>query len=117
MLVTPFRAARSRTRYVPAALAAYTAFLVHAGLDWDWEMPVVVVAALCCAAAALTADLPAQAPLGSKARAAALVAALSLGVGALAGTRSDTVPSAETPKAPRSGAFGQTRGSGRTYLP
>jgi hypothetical protein len=27
------------------------AFLVHAGLDWDWEVPAVVVTALCCAAA------------------------------------------------------------------
>jgi O-antigen ligase len=33
--------------------AAYCAFLVHAGLDWDWEMPVTVLAGLACAASLL----------------------------------------------------------------
>jgi hypothetical protein len=32
--------------------AAYLAFLVHAGIDWDWE-PAVTLAALGCAAALL----------------------------------------------------------------
>jgi tetratricopeptide (TPR) repeat protein len=31
---------------VPAAGAAYCAFLAHAGLDWDWELPAVTVPAL-----------------------------------------------------------------------
>jgi O-antigen ligase len=31
---------------VPAAFAALVAFLAHAGIDWDWEFPVVTVAAL-----------------------------------------------------------------------
>ena len=35
-----------RLRWVPAAIGAYVAFVVHAGLDWDWEMPVVTLAAL-----------------------------------------------------------------------
>jgi hypothetical protein len=34
--------------------AAFAVFAVHAGLDWDWEMPVVTLAALACAGAALT---------------------------------------------------------------
>ncbi|HZC30029.1 MAG TPA: hypothetical protein VE261_00830, partial [Gaiellaceae bacterium] len=34
---------------VPAAAAATLAFLVHSGLDWDWEMPAVVTAGLACA--------------------------------------------------------------------
>jgi len=34
--------------------AAFAVFAVHAGLDWDWEMPVVTLAALGCAAAVLT---------------------------------------------------------------
>jgi Flp pilus assembly protein TadD len=38
-----------------AALAAYVAYLVHAGLDWDWELPAITVAALVCAAALLAA--------------------------------------------------------------
>ena len=36
--------------------AAYLAFLVHAGIDWDWEMPAVTLAALGCAAALLVAQ-------------------------------------------------------------
>jgi hypothetical protein len=38
---------------VPAALAAYVAFLAHAGIDWDWEMPAVTVTGLLCAVAIL----------------------------------------------------------------
>ena len=33
---------------VPAAAAAYVAYLVHAGVDWDWELPAVTIAALAC---------------------------------------------------------------------
>ena len=33
---------------VPAAAAAYVAYLVHAGVDWDWELPAVTIAALTC---------------------------------------------------------------------
>jgi O-Antigen ligase len=46
----------------PLALAGYAAFLVHAAVDWDWEMPAVTIAAFACAAALLAAadrrDLP-----------------------------------------------------------
>ena len=34
--------------------AGFVVFAVHAGLDWDWEMPVVTLAGLGCAAALLT---------------------------------------------------------------
>jgi O-antigen ligase len=44
--------APDRTRVATAA-AAYVVFLVHAGLDWDWEMPVTVLAGLACGAAVL----------------------------------------------------------------
>jgi hypothetical protein len=36
----------------PAAVLA--AFAIHAGLDWDWEMPAVTLLALLVAAAAIT---------------------------------------------------------------
>jgi hypothetical protein len=36
-----------------AAAGGYVAFLFHAGVDWDWEMPAVTVAGLLCGAAAL----------------------------------------------------------------
>jgi len=44
---------------VPGAAAAYSAYVVHAGLDWDWEMPAVTLAGLFCAAAVLAAARPA----------------------------------------------------------
>lgn len=37
---------------------AYIAYLVHAGVDWDWELPAVTVAALTCAAALLILRAP-----------------------------------------------------------
>lgn len=43
-----------RVRWHPlasAATGAYVAFLSHAALDWDWEMPVVTLAGLVCGAA------------------------------------------------------------------
>jgi len=47
------------------ALGAYVAYLVHAGIDWDWEMPAVTVAALACGIALLLAARRAESrPLG-----------------------------------------------------
>ena len=54
-LVAPVVGALRSTRRTPvgvAALAGSVTFLVHAGLDWDWEMPAVTVAGLVCLAAA-----------------------------------------------------------------
>jgi O-Antigen ligase len=47
---------RARSPAVPAAAGAYVAYLVHAGVDWDWEMPAVTLAALLCGAAVLVAS-------------------------------------------------------------
>jgi hypothetical protein len=59
-------AARARRQgFVAPALGAYVAYLVHAGIDWDWEMPVVTLAGLACGVAvvaearARTRDAPA----------------------------------------------------------
>jgi O-antigen ligase len=41
---------------VPAAAAAWVAYLVHAALDWDWEMPAVTLVALAAAAVPLSAS-------------------------------------------------------------
>jgi O-antigen ligase/polysaccharide polymerase Wzy-like membrane protein len=56
-LGTPLAAAAvaRRHRLVPGAAGAYFAYLIHTGLDWDWEMPAVTLAALLCAAVLLTA--------------------------------------------------------------
>jgi O-antigen ligase len=47
---------RARSPAVPAAIGVYVAYLVHAGVDWDWEMPAVTLAALLCGAAVLAAS-------------------------------------------------------------
>jgi hypothetical protein len=110
MLLAPLRGVRGSgsVPYVPAAVGAYAAFLVHAGLDWDWEMPVVIVAGLCCGAAAIAAAPGPQRPLGRTARAALLLAAFALAGCAIAGARSHTVPEAaaqRTERAPLSEAL------------
>jgi O-antigen ligase len=65
---------------VPFALGAYGAFLVHAAVDWDWEMTAVTMVALTCAAALLAAadrrDVPP--PLRTPVRAVGVSAALLL---------------------------------------
>jgi O-antigen ligase len=105
-LLAPLRRAvvNRRAPGAPAAAGATIAFLVHAGLDWDWELPAVVVAGLACAAAVALADPtardaeePIEAPRWG--RRAALAGALVLGAAAIAGARSTTEPSA----APHSG--------------
>ncbi|MFL5954891.1 MAG: O-antigen ligase family protein [Gaiellaceae bacterium] len=111
-LLYPLRAtvAHRARPFVPAAAGATIAFYVHAGLDWDWELPALVVAALACAAAVAfseTQEAAAEpsAGLPSAARAATLAAALLAGVAAIAGARSTTEPSASsTLEAPQSGA-------------
>ncbi len=47
-LVAPLVAAvrARRRRLVPAAVAAYVAFLVHAGVDWDWQLAGVTAVAV-----------------------------------------------------------------------
>jgi O-antigen ligase len=47
--------AARRNPLAAGALGAYVAFLVHAGIDWDWEMPAVTLAALACGIALLLA--------------------------------------------------------------
>jgi hypothetical protein len=49
-------AARARGYpFASAALGAYVVFLVHAGIDWDWEMTAVSLAGLSCGVALLLA--------------------------------------------------------------
>lgn len=40
-----------RHAWVAIATAAYVALLVHAAIDWDWQMPALIAAGLCCAGA------------------------------------------------------------------
>jgi O-antigen ligase len=71
-LFVPFYAAwRARgVRLVGAAVSAYLAFLLHAAVDWDWEVPAVTLAGLLCGVALLAAaraDRPAR-PIASSVR-------------------------------------------------
>ena len=72
---------------VPLALAAFVAFLVHASVDWDWEMSAVTLAALACAASMLAAaDRRSSASLLSPGlRVAGVAASLLLAVVAFVG--------------------------------
>jgi hypothetical protein len=106
LLVPLYSGVRNRRApYVPCAAGAYLAFLVHAGLDWDWEMPAVVVAALACAAALVGSEAGHTRPFRS--RVPLLVGALVLGLLAIVGARSNAVPGAVpgTEKTPPSGVF------------
>jgi hypothetical protein len=83
-----FVAARMRHHpLVPAAAAAYTAFLVHALVDWDWEVPAVMLAGLLCGGAILIAGRQDRALLqiGVPARVLALGAAILIGAFATVG--------------------------------
>ena len=62
-LGTPLVAAvRLRRRpLVAAAAAAYLAFLLHAAIDWDWEMSGLTMTALLCGGALVIAARPEQA--------------------------------------------------------
>ena len=85
-LVTPLAAAviARRRKLVPAAAGAYVAFLLHAVVDWDWQMPAVTVAALLCGAGLLAAAAPERAtarPLRPAWR-SALVALMAAGAAA-----------------------------------
>ena len=71
---------------VPPALGAYAAFLVHAGVDWDWEMTAVTLAGLFSGGALLmAARAPDEGVLARPARWAALAAALTLAAAAVVG--------------------------------
>jgi tetratricopeptide (TPR) repeat protein len=52
--LTALTAAR-RAPIVAAVGGAYVAFLVHAAIDWDWELPTVTLAGLFCGAALVVA--------------------------------------------------------------
>ena len=79
--------ARRRT-LASAAFGAYAAFLVHAGVDWDWQMPAVTLAAVFCAAALLVCTRGrSSATLSLRWRVPALTLALVLAVFAFVALR------------------------------
>jgi hypothetical protein len=80
-LAVPLAAARAARRHplASASAGAYVAFLLHAGIDWDWEMTSVTLAALACGIALLLAARGAETPpLDRARRAVSLVLAVVL---------------------------------------
>jgi hypothetical protein len=78
---------------VPGAAGALTAYVVHAGVDWDWEVPAVTLVGLACGAVLLLcarSRSPARIAIGLPARAALLCVLVAIcafsGIG-LAGNR------------------------------
>ncbi|HEX6680898.1 MAG TPA: O-antigen ligase family protein [Gaiellaceae bacterium] len=68
-LAVPLLALRQRgDPLVAAAAAGYVAFVLHAAVDWDWELPAVTIGGLACGATLLVAsrrdDARAIGPLG-----------------------------------------------------
>jgi hypothetical protein len=93
------RLSRLNSGNAPAAAGAYVVFLVHAGLDWDWEMPAVVLAGLCCGAAALVSGEAQPRPVKPSGRAGIVALALALGALSIAGARSSSEPGVAPPLA------------------
>jgi len=64
LLLTPLATLRRARRHplVPAAVGAYVAYLVHTGVDWDWELPAVTLAGLLCGVAILLVARTSAAP-------------------------------------------------------
>ena len=63
-LALPLLALPTARRFAgaPAAVGAFAAYLVHAGVDWDWEVPAVTVPAIFCAAVLLAWSRPDEPP-------------------------------------------------------
>jgi O-antigen ligase len=70
---------------MPETGGAYAAFVVHAGIDWDWEQAAVTVAGLACACALLVAARASPLELSRPARAAGAFAALAVAAVSLVG--------------------------------
>ena len=72
---------------VPALAGAYFAYLVHTGVDWDWELPAVTLVGLFCGALILLAarGTTKALPLGARLRWGGVAAAVVVSVGAAIG--------------------------------
>jgi tetratricopeptide (TPR) repeat protein len=98
VLALPLVAAvRARRRpLVVGAFGAYVAYVVHAGIDWDWEMTAVTLTGLFCGAAILVSarDEERVGSMSRNVRAGALAVPVVAGVLALTGLISNSALSA-----------------------
>jgi hypothetical protein len=84
LLCIPLLAAIRARRYplVAPAFGAYVAYIVHASVDWDWQMPTVTLVALFAGAAIITAargESPGTAPMAVAWKVPVAVATLVFG--------------------------------------
>ena len=80
-LAAPLTALRRRPNLAVAAVAGtYVAFVVHAAVDWDWELPAITLTGVLCGAAALVATRRDARPVGRLPIALLLLALLGIGV-------------------------------------
>jgi O-Antigen ligase len=76
---------RRHAPLVPFAAAAFVAWAVHAGVDWDWEITAVTLTALACATV-LVDGVGTPVRLGTPARSLAAAAAVGIAAFALVAT-------------------------------
>ena len=65
LLVVPLIAgiAARRQPLIPAVIGAYTAVVIHASLDWDWELPAIVTPTLVLGAVLVISARPPASPV------------------------------------------------------
>lgn len=91
LLAVPLGALRRARRHpiVVGAAGAYAAFVLHAGIDWDWEMPSVTLLALACAVALMAAarddGRAGDWEMGPRVRMGGLAASIALALFAIVG--------------------------------
>lgn len=108
--------ARARAHpLAPAAAGAYAAFLAHAAIDVDWEVPVVTVTALGCAGSLLLMARGTEAVAHRVPRAATLVVVLVLAAFSAAGLAGNAALDRGR-VALRASAFAEVRDDSRAAL-
>jgi len=117
-LLTPLVAAvRARKRSLtPIAAGAYVAFLVHASVDWDWELSAVTLAGLLCGVA-VTIAARGDETMPRLRRSRYVLAGLGAAVAALAivGLLGN-IPASHAGKAVRAGKWVEARNDARKAI-
>ena len=107
-LVVAVRARRHRL--VPAAFGVYVAYLAHAAVDWDWEMPAITLTALLAGAAILVSARGERVlTVSPRLRGALLLAILPLAAFALVGQIGNNALAASEDASKRRTAIAEAR--------
>jgi hypothetical protein len=117
-VLTPLVAAvRTRRRPMTAiAAGAYSAFLVHAGVDWDWEITAVTLAGLLCGVALLVGARGEEKPFRVvRGRYALAALALAVAVFSMVGLLGN-VPASDAGDAIRAGSWSRAATEARKEI-